>query len=93
MGRKFYDVTMPRIAAALESVADRLEGGTIRVTDVERLAMMAYEQMGEEIFIDAEEAGDPELPTQDHVRGRVVGCVMEAILDALTQAGVRVLRR
>lgn len=92
MGRQFYEVTMPRIADALERVADGLPGGSIGYEAVERYAELAFEQMGD-IFIDPDEANDPELPTYEHIRGRVVYSVMEAILDALTEAGVRVHRR
>lgn len=77
------------IAKAVEDAVRRLGGRSLRYTDVERYATMAYEQM-EGVFIDPKVANDPELPTEAHLRGRVVYCIMEAMLDLLTMAEVTV---
>ena len=51
MGRKYYEGTLPRMARALERIADALERGQDRGRTVESAALVALEATATELHI------------------------------------------
>lgn len=85
-GRKFYEGTMPRIADALERVANELEARRLSEGEIERIAAFWVDQMGD-VFYDADEFNDS-TTTNEAIGERVHSCVVQAIKEALRLAGV-----